>query len=270
MGKPVDNYLVEKISKILGEEMRGSDITMMFNILGMTDFDSKLNRPYTSTKWKRLVESIIDQCKKDNSAKSLFKSIEYVMKPSRFIDTPTEWTGLKHQLNSHLMFYGFEVSDSGKITETEIVETFSEAQKRLKTLHDKLSDIEIHEQVFKYCSEELLAENYFHSILEASKGLMDRIRSMTDSDLDGSALINNIFKFDNPRLIIGNSKLETSNEKNQYNGLINLLKSIIFLYRNPKAHEPKLYNPASVDDAVVAFVQISLAHRILDDCVRVG
>lgn len=40
------------------------------------------------------------------------------------------------------------------------------------------------------------------------------------------------------------------------------------MYRNPKAHEPKLYDEGSLQDAVDAFVLMSIAHRQLDKLIN--
>ena len=87
----IDNNCIEKISKTLGELLTGSEITSMFHQLELKDFDAirqqQLNFPtFHSTKWRRINESVTEACRTTNSAKPLFKAIEYTMRPSNFIN----------------------------------------------------------------------------------------------------------------------------------------------------------------------------------------
>ena len=268
MSKPIDNIIVEHVSRILAEELTGSKIDTMFENLRLPNFD-KLERGYTSTKWRRINESVLVKCKERGNATPFFSAIQYVLKPSLYLDKPDEWKKILRDINSQLMFYGFEVNDSGKVIPTKVVESFNDAQKRLQSFKERLSAYEIHPEILKYCDDELFLENYFHAIFEASKGLLHRLRELSALNLDGSSLINEAFIVKNPVIVIKGNKIESLTEKSEYNGLKSLLNTIVYLYRNPKAHEPKLYNPSSESDAVTAFTMMSMAHSILDNCVRV-
>ena len=63
--------------------------------------------------------------------------------------------------------------------------------------------------------------------------------------------------------------LITQTDKSKYQGLKSLLNTIVYLYRNPNAHEPKLYDVTSETDAVTALTLMSLANSLLDDCINV-
>ncbi|MCI1903877.1 MAG: TIGR02391 family protein [Enterococcaceae bacterium] len=270
MTKPIDNSVVESISRILADILTGSKITTMFKILQLSDFDTLNNRPYTSTKWIRINESILDRCHKTKSAKPFFQVIEYVMKPQDFISQPDGyWHSCLKQINSQLIFYGYELNDAGKIHKIQIVETFSDAKKRLISFKEKLSLYEIHPKIYEYCREELFRENYFHAIFEASKGILNRVRQISELDSDGNSLIDQAFRSKQPLILIRGNLLQTLTEKSEYSGLKSLLNTIVYMYRNPQAHEPKLYNPKSETDAITAFTLMSLAHRILDNCINV-
>ncbi|MGM0214925.1 TIGR02391 family protein [Enterococcus sp. AZ109] len=268
MSKPIDNRIIEHVAKILGEELTGSKIDDMFDQLGLINLD-KIERGYTSTKWRRIHESVLVKCKENNSALPFFLVIQYVLTPSSYIDKPDYWKKILRGINSQLMFYGFEVNDAGRVIETEVVESFGDGQRRLQSFTERLSAYEIHPEILKYCTDELFSENYFHAILEASKGLLHRLREMSGLDLDGSTLVNEAFIIRKPVIVINGNKMESLTEKSEYNGLKSLLNTIVYLYRNPKAHEPKLYNPSSESDAVTAFTLMSMAHSILDNCIRV-
>ncbi len=277
--KSIDSKCVESVSRILGELVTGSEITSMFEVLNLPDFDinrtnearrvAPLARPIISTKWRRINESIVKVCVSSHSATPFFSVIEYIMRPQEFMENPELWTKTLSSINSHLMFYGYELGDNGKIAKVSAPTTFGEAQLRLQSLDDRLSKLEIHPEILKYCKEELLTDNYFHAILEASKGLLDRVRRMSETTDDGNTLINNTFSLKHPLIVIRGNMLETQTERSKYSGLKSLLNTVVYLYRNPNAHEPKLYDVTSETDAITAFTLMSLAHKTLDNCSNV-
>lgn len=251
---------IELISKVLCEEITGSQISKMLDILHLPIGNT------VQTKWRRLSEILISACNQQKSLRPLFDSIEYVCLPSKYLDSPNEWSNLIRNINKILIFKGFEINDSGKVIKTQKVTSFKAAQLRLNSLNGRLADLDIHPLVLKYCTAELLDENYFHSILEASKGIFYRIREMSGSTLDSGKLIEACFNKNNPIIIINNNKLQSDDEVSAYQGLKHLLLSISQLYRNTNAHSAKLYNPNDLNDAVIALTIMSLAHNLLDNC----
>lgn len=262
----IDNQDIEAIAKILGEELKGSEITSMFRYLGFNDHD--INRGFTSTKWRRINESTGEMCAKNSNARPLFNVIEYVSKPSRYVNSPESWKSLLKSVNSILIFKGYELKDDGYVYQAKGVKTFNEAQNRLKSLTEEISNLNLHHDVTRFCTEELLEKNYFHAVFEASKGLFDRIRLLSGLTLDGQKLIDKAFNFKKqPLILIQGNPLETQDEKNQYYGLINSIKTCLYLYRNHQAHTPKIYDELSLNDAMRGLMLISLAHELLDHCV---
>lgn len=77
------------------------------------------------------------------------------------------------------MFYGFELTDYGKIIQTTAVESVADAQKRLQLFQNKLDMYEIHQNGFaNSATKNWFPNNYFHAILEASKSVLQRVREM--------------------------------------------------------------------------------------------
>ena len=136
-----------------------------------------------------------------------------------------------------MAFVGYELKEDGQYREIEKASTISEVQIKVDDLKKKLEDRKAHYEIFKYCTTELLQNNYFHAVLEANKGLFQRIRDLSGILTDGIALIEQVFST-NPILIINN--YQTSSEKNEHNGFCNLLKGLCAMFRNPTAHEPKI------------------------------
>lgn len=269
MTKSIDLAVIENVCKILGELTSGYKITMMFKALNFNDADIiQFGKP-VSTKWKRLRDEIIYECTNQHSARPFFQIIEYIMKPIDFVDFPAAWHENRKAINSKLMFYGFELTDYGKIIQTTAVESVADAQKRLQSFQNKLDMYEIHQNDLQFCNEELLQNNYFHAILEASKSVLQRVREISELEPDGTALIQQALSTKNPVILIKGNMLKNETDRSLYNGLKNLLETIVSLYRNPTAHSPKLFDVTSETDAITAFNMMSLAHRILDNCINV-
>lgn len=259
---------IEQISRILGELTKGYQITEMFNDLDFYDYDSdpeNTNRKF-STKWRRINKAMNDEISTSSIDTPLFQTIEYLLNPINFVDNPDGFDLAVRDLNKYLKFSGYELLESGKIKKAMKATTIKEALSRKKTLLKKLEPFNIHDIPLTYCKEELLTENYFHAVFEASKSVFERIRSMNFSKNDGIKLIDETFNFSNPSVLIENSFLQTQTEKNEYNSLITMCKTIHFTYRNPQAHIPKIFNPTNENDALLAFLLISKIHLLLDKC----
>ena len=269
MSQHIDRSLIESVCRVLGELTSGYKITIMFKTLNFYDDDNIQYGKAVSTKWKRLRDAIIYECTQQHRARPFFQIIEYIMKPIDFVHAPDAWQENRKAINSSLIFYGFELTDSGKIIQTTAVESVADAQKRLQSFQNKLDMYEIHENVLQFCNKELLQNNYFHAILEASKSVLQRVREISELEPDGTALIQQALSTKNPVILIKGNMLKNETDRSLYNGLKNLLETIVSLYRNPTAHSPKLFDVTSETDAITAFNMMSLAHRILDNCINV-
>lgn len=113
---------------------------------------------------------------------------------------------------------------------------------------------------------ELLANNYFHSVFEANKGLFQRIRDLSGITTDGVALIEQVFS-NNPILIINN--YISQSEKDEHKGFCNILKGLCGMFRNPEAHEPKVTWEITEQDALEILGMISYCHRRLDNAHKI-
>lgn len=131
----------------------------------------------------------------------------------------------------------------------------------------KLEDRGAHAEVFNYCRAELLDENYFHAVLEAIKGIAQRIRDMSSLTTDGAELINSAFSVKNPVLKV--NSLTTDAEVSEQKGFSNMLVGLFGSVRNPVAHAPKTSWPMSEQDALDIMSTVSFIHRKLDNATQV-
>lgn len=272
--KKITEATIEQIAKALGRELTGSEITSMLENLSLYDFDNdrRVSNPNltNTTKWRRINESIIAKIRDvyGNHA-PLWNVIQYVANPARYIKQPGQWRNLRQSINEILIFNSYELGDDGLINQVSAANTMTEALERTQSLSNRLTPLKLDRRVMMFCREELLREDYFHAIFEASKGLMSRIQSLSGLQLDGTPLIEKSFSLRAPILFLRNNRLQTADERDMYFAISALLKTIVYMYRNPQAHHPKLYDEKNIDDAVSAFVMISKAHRILDNVMDV-
>lgn len=250
---------IETISRIIGSIMTGSTISRMFETLNIKDNSNH------STKWRRLDYVMRESQYLFNCGNKIIEIIQYVFHPtSSWFDNSNNYKSLINEINKCISFYGYELREDGKIYEIESSITRTQANERYDLLKSKLTERNIHPQILKFCTQDIVNEDYFSIIFEASKSIYDRIRDMTGITLDGNKLIYNCFDLNYPIIIFNSLKNDT--EINLYNGLKNILLSIAQIGRNPKAHTPKIYSYDNLDNCLDILNLISFAHKMLDQC----
>jgi len=113
-----------------------------------------------------------------------------------------------------------------------------------------------------FCRAELLVDNYFHAVLEATKSVADKLRSRTGLADDGASLVDKAFAGDAPLVAI--NSLTTESEWSEQRGFANLIKGLFGMFRNPTAHAPRLQWSMAKNDAEDLLSTVSLVHRRLD------
>ena len=184
------------------------------------------------------------------------------MKPERFARCSERFEPMRTHLNRALAFTGLAVDEAGTIASVEQARTLSEAQRRAQELRADLTTRGVHADVLRFCREELLADNYFHAVMEAVKSVADKVRSRTGLTDDGAALVDRALTGDPPMLAI--NPLNTESEKSEQKGFAHLLRGTFGMFRNPTAHEARINWPMTKDDAEDLFSLVSLIHRRLD------
>jgi uncharacterized protein (TIGR02391 family) len=252
---------IEAVSRILGEYLSGTDISGHFADMQITDTSGE------STKWRRLSATFKKYQAADGTPSKMLEFTKRLLEPSRYVNRQDVFEEVRHAINAPLAFAGIEYRQDGKFYGIVAAATIDEAHKRVNTIAAKFKGRRIHGQVSKYCKAELLQDNYFHAVFEATKGLAQRIRDMSGIQLDGAALVDKVFAIDRPLLAL--NTLQTETEKSEHKGFALLLKGCFGAVRNPLAHEPKILWKGE-DDAADYLSLISLMHRKLDDCVNTG
>ena len=236
----------------------GSDITRVLNDRGLEDNSQE------STKWKRLYWVFLNTQRNYGCSNRIIDFIQAFLSPARYVGRSEEFETQRIALNVILAFSGLEFGADGRFRQRESVRTLDEAEQRVRTIKSKFQSRRMHPEVLKYCRTELMQDNYFHAVFEATKGLAQRIRDMSGIQTDGSALVDRVFSIEQP--ILAFNTLRTETEKSEHKGFAALLKGCFAAVRNPLAHEPKILWDGE-DDAADYLSLISLLHRKLDDCV---
>lgn len=259
-----DASQLRAICMAIGEGITGSEIGDLLVQARIRDPEPR------QTKWKRIFNAFAKRQAETGDGTPIATFIEDVMKPVRFRGRQHELDSLRTELNTILLLSGYEVHEDGKIRVVKEARTLREAESRARTLRAKLQNRDIHPDVLRFCRAELLEDNYFHAVLEATKGIADKVREKSGLTSDGSSLVNEAFgrlKDGSDPLLAFNS-LRTPSELSEHNGLANLIRGMFGVFRNVTAHEPRIKWQMDEQDALDLLSLASLIQRRLDGAVR--
>jgi uncharacterized protein (TIGR02391 family) len=254
--------VIEEVCKVLGDAVTGPQIPNLIVPL-------KVNgEPGTEegTKWKRLFNAVIARQNKSQDGKGLVRLVMEVMAPVRFGST-ADFEAARTRVNERLLLTGFEVREDGAVVKVRAARTVGEAQQRADDLRTELARRDVHPDVLAFCRSELLQQNYFHAVLEASKSVADKLRSLSGvtsgTASDGTRLVNaTCFPAASPRVRF--NALATDWERSEQTGIATLMQGLFSAFRNPAAHAPKVAWATSRSDALDMLTLASMLHRRLD------
>ncbi len=250
---------LQAIADALGDTedgLTGSEIAHLLQTVGIADTHPQM------TKRHRLYNAFASDQNRRQDRTRIIGFIRKAMKPERFAREQDRFEPMRQNLNRALAFAGLAIEASGKLVSATAVQTLSEASKRARELREDLASRGVHPDVLKFCREELLADNYFHAVLEAVKSVPEKIRNRTGLTDDGGGLVDRAFGGATPMLAI--NALSTESEKSEQKGFCNLLKGTFGMFRNPTAHAPRVHWQMSKDDAEDLLSMVSLMHRRID------
>lgn len=218
------------------------------------------------TKWKRLFNALAGAQNQHQVGNHLIMFINRAMNPVSYASDPGTFAWRRDELNVVLAFSGFYVREDGKVGYADKANTLDEARARAGRLKAALESRAVHVEVLNYCRVELMDENYFHAVFEATKGVAERIRQLSGLSGDGADLVNKAFGGQQPVLVL--KALSTESEKSEQKGFVNLLIGLFGAVRNPLAHAAKTNWPMSEQDTLDILTLVSLIHRKLDGATR--
>jgi uncharacterized protein (TIGR02391 family) len=236
--------------------LSGSEIAELLAVCQIVDVDPAI------TKRRRLFNAFAHDQNTRQARTHILAFIRKAMRPERFLRCPDRFEPMRALVNGAVAFAGLAIDASGGMTPVEQARTLSEAQRRAQELRADLSTRGVHQDVLRFCREELVADNYFHAVLEAVKSIADKLRTQTGLADDGGALIDRALTGDPPMLAI--NPLKTESEKSEQKGFANLLRGTFGMFRNPTAHEARIHWPIGKEDAEDLLSLVSLIHKRLD------
>ncbi len=259
-----DLSVLQSISDILGDTQEGFSGSEIGNLLSGCNIPDPLPN---YTKRHRLFEALKAKQISDQCGNNIVACIQRAMNPVRHHNAQEWFENTRSKLNHVLAFAGYQLGENGKLTQVERAETHTEAAARASRLRERLLARNVHSDVLRFCREELLVDNYFHAVFEATKSVAEKIRQLTSLASDGALLVDEAFTFRACVPHVALNTLQTENEQSEQAGFMNLLKGLFGAFRNTTAHAPKIAWPIEEQDALDILSLVSLVHRRLDKAV---
>jgi uncharacterized protein (TIGR02391 family) len=252
---------LEAIAGALGDTeagLKGVEIEFLIRTCRMTD-------PGPTTKRVRIYNAFVESQNSKRNRTHILEFIRQAMAPARYAREPSRYEPMRALLNRALVFAGLAVDESGRLSSTERATTLPEAQRRAAELRTDLEARRAHPDVLKFCRAELLADNYFHAVQEASKSVAAKLRDRTGLSDDGSRLVDVALASEQPIILINAGR--TQSERSEQAGFANLVRGMFGMFRNPTAHEARIHWPMTKEDAEDLLTLVSMIHRRLDKAV---
>jgi uncharacterized protein (TIGR02391 family) len=249
---------LEAIAGALGDTANGLTNPEIDFLIG----SAKMVDPGKATKRVRLYNAFAESQNSKRNRTHVLQFIRLAMNPARYCGEPHRFEPMRALLNQALAFAGLVVDETGQLRGAEKVGTLPEAQRRARELRSDLEGRGVHPDVLAFCRAELLDDNYFHAVQEAVKSVADKMRRLTGLADDGGALVDRSLGGEPPMLAINGRA--TVSEKSEQSGFANLVKGTFGMFRNPTAHEARIYWTMTKSDAEDLLTIVSLIHRRLD------
>ncbi|WP_019482569.1 TIGR02391 family protein [Arthrobacter sp. TB 23] len=194
--------------------------------------------------------------------------IAKALSPGRYAAQPSRFNDLRDQLNEFLVFYGYSISDAGKLVTGKKAFSISEGAALAGRFQTELKRRGCHSELLRYCAEELISRSLFHAMSEASKSIPTRVRGITGLAGDGAALYDGVFGTNRAHPSWSINAHESDSEVSEHRGFKNLLIGIHGHFRNPRAHSSRITFDEELIDFYDAFSLFSYTHRRLDSMKR--
>lgn len=257
---PWPGEIIQGVADVLGATdtgLTGSEIGHLLRVVKAPDPTPDATKRY------RLYNGLAEKQNNTGFANSTVAFIREAMVPVRSRNTPRLFSLRQQDLNEVLVHVGLRVNDKGQVAKGPRASTLSEAAERAGSIRAELRRRGTHDEVLRFCTDEILAKDNFHAVLEATKSVPDRIRALTGLTSDGVAIVDEAFGLGSGPLLRIN-ELGDSSDTSEHKGFANLIRGLLGLYRNPTAHTPRISRSVSEDELFEALTTISMVHRRLD------
>ena len=259
-----DDITLRNLSNIISDILTHKQISEQFSSAGITENgegSNKTDRIYYALKAKQ---------KQDKCGNNVLAFVVKLLNPKRYGDE-ADYERDRTRFNEKLLFEGIEIDKRGEARTVQKARTISEAKERSNKIKQKVHGIGIHRDILPYCEEEWLKENYFHAILEITKSVAEKLRHLSGYTSDGSDLIDECFglgKDKKPMLAF--NTLQSQSDESEHKGFGNFCKGFFSMYRNPKAHNPKILEETQLTEMTEVLVVATIIQNKLDITHQTG
>ena len=264
MTNSFDDITLRNLSDIISGMLTHRQISEQLSSAGIVDSQ------HGSNKTDRVYYALKERQAQDRCGNNVLAFVVRLINPKRYRDEDV-FEKDRTTINEKLAYEGIEIDISGQPKKVEKARTISEAKKRSLKIKDKVHGIGVHREILPYCEEEWLKENYFHAILEITKSVAERLRQLSSYTSDGADLVDDCFglgKDKKPMLAF--NTLQTPSDESEHKGFGNFCKGFFSMYRNPKAHNPKIMEDTQLSQMTEVLVVATIIHNKLGNTVKTG
>jgi len=259
-----DDITLRNLSDILSNMLTHTKITEHLAGAGIAQSQNGSN------KTDRIFYALKERQVQDRCGNNVLAFVIRLLNPKRYNDE-SAFERDRTNINEKLVYEGIEIDKSGQPKQVQKAKTISEAKCRSLKIKEKVHGIGVHRDILRYCEEEWLKENYFHAILEITKSVAERLRQLSSYTSDGAELVDECFGLgkDNKPMLAFNT-LQTESEKSEHKGFGNFCKGFFSMYRNPKAHNPKILEDTQLNQMTEVLVVATIIQNKLDNTYKTG
>ena len=251
---------LRKLAELLAHAYTHRELSDLIRLCGISEQGG-------NPKWERVFLALRGRQRIDACGNNVGAFIQAAMDPARFVGNADAFDGFRGRLNEVLAFNSLHLGEDGKLERVTRATTLTEAQERAGRLRATLLQRKVHYDVLRFCRAELLQDNYFHAVFEATKSVAQKIRDKTGLTGDGADIVDKAFGMKAPMLAI--NSLKTPTEQSEQTGFANLLKGMFGIFRNTTGHAPKITWRIDEQDALDLLSMVSYMHRRLDAAAQV-
>lgn len=264
MLKSFDELTIRNIADIISNILTHTKISEHLANAGIKESSNGAN------KTDRIYYALKERQIQDRCGNNVLSFVKNILNPKRYNDEAV-FENDRTLMNSKLLYEGIEIDRYGEFKSVVKARTISEAKERSNKIKEKIHGIAIHPEIISYCEEEALRENYFHAILEITKAIAENLRIKSGYNSDGSELVDDCLALGkDKRPMLAFNMLKSPSDESEHKGFANFLKGFFSMYRNPKAHNPKILEDTQLSDMTEVLVIASIIYRKLDVTFKTG
>ncbi|MET4084277.1 uncharacterized protein (TIGR02391 family) [Pedobacter sp. UYP30] len=264
MTKSFDDITLRNLSDIISNMLTHTKISEHLSSAGIIEAEQGAN------KTDRIFYALKKRQEQDRCGNNVLSFVIRLLNPKRY-NEESSFENDRTAINEKLIYEGIEIDESGQPRQIVKAKTISEAKSRSLKIKEKVHGIGVHRDILPYCEAEWLKENYFHAILEITKSVAEKLRHLSSYNSDGCELVDDCFglgKDKKPMLAF--NTLQTLSEESEHKGFGNFCKGFFSMYRNPKAHSPKIFEDTQLTQMTEVLVVATIIQNKLDNTFRTG